>query len=71
MINATQEHLTYVAGLLIEYRNIKNDLEDLKLELRRAAFDCGLPQEDIPKVVLTDFLDGYLVAHGVIQNHRR
>jgi hypothetical protein len=70
MSNATQKHLDSIVGRLVRYRYYKGELETVKLELRKAAFECGLPQEDIPKININDFLDGYLVANGMIQSYR-
>lgn len=65
MSNATSKNLENISGALLRYKHFKSELELVKLEMRKIVFDCGLPQEDIPKINLNDFLDGYLVAHGI------
>lgn len=70
MSNATSKHLENIEGSLLRFKYFKNELENVKLELRRLAFDCGLPQEDIPKINLNDFLDGYLLANGIENTNR-
>lgn len=70
MSNATSKHLENIEGSLLRFKYFKNELENVKLEMRRLAFDCGLPQEDIPKINLNDFLDGYLLANGIENTNR-
>lgn len=40
-------------------------------EIRELAVSLGLPQEDLPKVHLLDFFDGYLIGKGHIQSFRK
>lgn len=70
MSNASSKHLENIEGSLLRFKYFKNELENVKLEMRRLAFDCGLPQEDIPKINLNDFLDGYLLANGIENTNR-
>jgi hypothetical protein len=66
MISVTSsKHLDNISGVLYRNKYYKTELESVKLEMRKLAFECGLPQEDLPKINLVDFLDGYLLANGI------
>jgi hypothetical protein len=68
--SAQQKHLDSIAGMLLRYRYFKNELDIVKQELRRAVYECGVPQEEIAKMSVNDFLDGYLIANGIVQPYR-
>lgn len=70
MSNATSKHLDDICGVLLRYKYYKNELDIVKLEMRKLAFDCGLPQEDLSRITLVDFLDGYLLANGIENTNR-
>ena len=64
-----------IVELLIELRAEKkrHDAESKRImsEIRELAVNLGLPQEDVPKVHLLDFFDGYLIAKGHKQSFRK
>lgn len=62
---------TEIALLLVEYRMVKNNLQEINMELRKAAFEVGLNQEAIGKISINDFLDGYLVGQGIQRSHTK
>jgi hypothetical protein len=60
-----------VAKSLVIYREAKAKEKEAKANLIRLACELGLPQEEAIKMSVTDFLDGYLVANNVVQQHRK
>ena len=64
-----------IVELLISLRAEKkrHDAESTRImnEIIELAVSLGLPQEDLPKVHLLDFFDGYLIGKGHIQSFRK
>jgi len=57
--------LNEIADAILKYRRMKAQLKEHNLIIRDMAFDAGMPQELLNKVSILDFLDGYLVGHGI------
>ena len=64
-----------IVELLISLRTEKkrHDAESKRImnEIRELAVSLGLPQEDLSRVHLLDFFDGYLIGKGHIQGFRK
>jgi len=64
-----------IVELLISLRAEKkrHDAESKRImnQIRELAVSLGLPQEDLPKVHLLDFFDGYLIGKGHKQSFRK
>ena len=60
-----------IGTLLCELRDTQNTAKEIRGDLLRAAFEAGLDQKTALKISVTDWLDGYLVAQGIVPNHRK
>lgn len=64
-----------IVELLISLRAEKkrHDAESKRItnEIRELAVSLGLPQEDVLKINLLDFFDGYLIGKGHLQGFRK
>lgn len=60
-----------IAQTLIQAKKLEAEKRLLSRKLRELCVECGLNQEAVLKISCSDFLDGYLVAHGQIQDYRR
>lgn len=66
------EVLASITKSLIVYREAKAKEKEAKANLVRLACEVGIPQEEAIRMgSVVDFLDGYLVANNVIQQHRK
>ena len=60
-----------IVKLLIKHRTLKNQLRKSRIELLKVVVsECGVPRDEAAKLSVEDLLDGYLIGHGVIQQHR-
>jgi hypothetical protein len=62
--------LDEIADALADYRWAKNQLKDCKGRLVEMAVELGMDQQAAISGYPQDFLDGYLVANGMMQKHR-
>ena len=71
MSNLAEEVVDY----LVAWRENKKHYENTKIEIRnelmRIAVRIGVPQEEAFAKDLPSFFDGWLVARGHIQAHRK
>jgi hypothetical protein len=65
------ENLNELVKIMNEYKVAKFKAEEEKLKLNQIAFNLGLNQKSIGKINVFDFLDGYLVANGIVQEYRK
>lgn len=65
------EKLQELVKTMNDYKMAKFKVDEEKQKLNLIAFDLGLNQKSIGKVNVFDFLDGYLVANGIIQEYRK
>lgn len=54
-----------LAELLLDQRDLKQQLAEINSEIRAAVHSLGIPQEMLGKMSMYDFLDGYLVGQGM------
>ena len=59
-----------IAKRLHEYYVARDNLKKLRLALAEVAVGLGADQQDAIKGGASDFLDGYLVAQGIIPAYR-
>lgn len=59
-----------IVQLLHERRALRKRDKEVRTLLLKACVECGLPQADAMTIKVDDWLDGWLVARGVIQDWR-
>ena len=60
-----------IGTLLCELRETQNTVKEVRGDLLRAAFEAGLDQSTALKINVADWLDGYLVAQGIVPDYRK
>lgn len=60
-----------ICNLLYELRETQNVVKEVKADLLRLAFEAGLDQSTALKINVADWLDGYLVAQGIVPEYRK
>lgn len=61
----------YIARLLSDYRHMRNNTRELRLEMQRIAVEeLGVKRREAQKADLEAFLDGYLAGQEISQSCR-
>ena len=60
-----------IGSLLYELRETSNTVKEIKSDMLKAAFEAGLDQKTAIKINIADWLDGYLVAQGIVPDYRK
>lgn len=61
---------TEIADAINAYKRAKQESKDRYTDMIRIAVELGMNQHDAVKSSVVDFLDGYLVASGMVPKSR-
>ena len=60
-----------IGNLLSELRETQNTVKKVRADMLKVAFEAGLDQGTALKINVADWLDGYVVAQGIVPDYRK